>query len=148
MLTKDLATAYSSRVCEYCNCYTSSIVPIEVFYARGRKKRWVTSCHNCAGEPEFSCDGRRLVTVDEQGAVYNSIAQAIKDAGRPIALVDAIKIAASKDPRVRDYCDVDNTLSEEDKCLWRLIYEIVSQGPNSRRIKPIQIQPTLIVEIY
>jgi hypothetical protein len=77
--------------------------------------------------------------------VYDSIKQAIKDAGSPIALVDAIKIAASKDPKVRDYFAVDDSLSEEDRCLWRLIYELVSQGPNSRRISVVQLEPLLIV---
>ena len=147
MLTKDLDAAYRSRVCEYCNRYNSSILPIEIFYRRGRKKRWVTSCHDCAGQPEFNSDGRRLVTVDQHGVVYNSIAQTIKDAGRPIALVDAVKIAATKDPKVRDYFDVDDTLSEKDRCLWRLIYEIISQKQNSRSIKVIQMEPRLIVEM-
>lgn len=54
---KDLAAAYSSRVCEYCNCYKSSILPIELFYSRGRKKRWVTSCHDCAGQPAARKEG-------------------------------------------------------------------------------------------
>ena len=78
-----------------------------------------------------------MVTVDEQREVYDSIKQVIKDVGRPIALIDAIRIAASKDPKVRDYFGFDDTLSEEDRCLWSLIYEIVSEGPN-RRSRGIQ----------
>jgi hypothetical protein len=97
-------------------------------------------------QPNFNSGGRKLITVDEQDAVYDAIAQVIKDAGRPITFVEAVKIAASKDSRVRDYFGVDDTLSEEDRCLWRLIYEIVSGGPNSRKIKTVQVEPKLVVE--
>jgi hypothetical protein len=134
MLMKDLDAAYASNVCDYCGRYNQCTILIELFYCRCRKKRWVTTCHKCAGDPAFCEEKLALVTVDEQGQVYDSIAQVIKDAGGPIALIDTIKIAALKDPKVRIYFGVDDTLSEEDRCLRGFIYEIVSQGPNSRRI--------------
>jgi hypothetical protein len=146
MLMKDLDSAYSSKICEFCDRYKRGTFPVELFYCRGRKKRWVTTCHDCASDSEFRENGLALVTVDEQGQVYDSIKQTIKDAGRPITLVDAIKIAASRDAKVRNYFGVDDALSEEeDKCLWSLIYEIVSEGPNSRRIQALSVEPILIV---
>ncbi|MEP0826095.1 MAG: hypothetical protein HRF40_11475, partial [Nitrososphaera sp.] len=110
MLIRDLDAAYRSKICEYCGRYNQNTFPIELFYCRGRKKRWVTACSECAADPAFQEDSRRLVTVDEQGQVYDLIKQ-IEDVGRPIALIDAIKIAALEYPKVRHYFGVDNTFS-------------------------------------
>jgi hypothetical protein len=51
---KDLDAAYSSKICEYCGRYKSvnHFSDRNIFYCRGRKKRWVTTCHDCATEVE------------------------------------------------------------------------------------------------
>lgn len=73
----------------------------------------------CFHDAEFygGNDSASIYTIDEEGEVYD----AIKDAGRPIALVDAIKIAATKNVKVRDFFVVDEDLSGDDPWLWRLI---------------------------
>jgi hypothetical protein len=120
-------------------------------YGRGRKKRWVTTCHDCSQDPEFERDDNYfgIVTVEQQAEVYDSIEQVIREAGTPIALVDAVKFAASKDLKVRNYLDIDvnddDGHSEDNRSLWGLIHEILSEGPNSRGIRMVKKDPILIV---
>lgn len=72
--------------------------------------------------------GRRVHTSDQESEVYHSIEQVVKEVGKPIPLVEAVKIVATRDQKVRDFYDVDNELSEDDEGLWELIYQILDHS--------------------
>jgi hypothetical protein len=148
MLMKDIDSAYNSKFCEYCNRYKDRIRVTRLIYARGRKLRYVTTCWECLDQPEFygrnNGEPGRIYTVDQYAEVYSSIEQVVREVGKPIALVEAVKIAASRDPKVRAFYDVDVQISEEDPGLWELIYHVVANS-SMCGIVPLVTYPNLIV---
>jgi hypothetical protein len=88
----------------------------------------------------------RLYTADQYAEAYLSIQRVIREYGMPIPLVQAVKLAAERDSKVKEFYDVDEYTSEDDPSLWELIYQIVGDGPPYEGgLVPVEIEPKLVV---
>ena len=135
----------NSKPCQYCGryqwaCDNSMFGPHTlVYFDRGRARHWVRTCRDCANanaKQQFSgpAPHTKIPTqcqkTEAWHAVFNVIIEQQQGSNKPIALVEATKIAASRNETVKDYFGVSNNFSEY-KCsetFLELIHYFVTYG--------------------
>jgi hypothetical protein len=91
-----------------------------MYFDRGRSRRWIPTCRNCAyAKQQFRGPSphTKIPTGFQKIKAWYAIFDVVIEQhhGNPIALVEATKIAASRNETAKDYFDVKDKFSKE-KC--------------------------------
>ena len=129
-----------SKRCHYCHRYDrgSDKQPLKfgppslIYFDRGRSKRWVHTCWNCANAKKQFCGPTphtRVPNIYQKIEAWHAVFDVVVNPqGDPIALVEATKIAAYRNETVKNYFGVNDKFSEE-KCnqtFLELIYYLLT----------------------
>lgn len=128
------------KLCHYCHRYDRGRdkqplkfgPPSLIYFDRGRSKRWVHTCWDCANAKKQFCGPTphtRVPNIFQKiGAWYAVFDVIVNQHGDPIALVGATKIAASRNETAKNYFGVNDKFSEEscNETFLELIYCLIT----------------------
>lgn len=129
-----------SKLCHYCHRYDRGRdkqplkfgPPSLIYFDRGRSKRWVHTCWDCANAKKQFCGPTphtRVSNIFQKIEAWHAVFDVIvKQYGDPIALVEATKIAASRNEIAKNYFGVKDKFSEErcNETFLELIYYLLT----------------------
>ncbi|MDQ3872067.1 MAG: hypothetical protein M3258_00455 [Thermoproteota archaeon] len=150
--------AIASLTCGYCNkSYPTKeqmLHPSEVYSDRGRIKRWVPTCKDCAKSPnvnsnigEFStiadlaATPDKIMTAHDRDEIWAALENAtinLTSFGESfVPLVDVLKAACKSNAKaysmyqVHDW-DQPKDVEKDNKAVWPLIHEIIAMSDSGK----------------
>ena len=134
----------NSKPCQYCGRYQRACDNLMfghhtlVYFDRGRARHWVRTCRDCANaKQQFRgpAPHTKIPTLYKKMEAWYAVFDVVieqqqQSNNKPIALVEATKIAASRNETAKDYFGVSGKFSEY-KCgetFLELIHYFVTCG--------------------
>ena len=135
----------NSKPCQYCGrcqwaCDNLMFGPHTlVYFDRGRKRHWVRTCRDCANAKQqfrgpAPAPHTKIPSLSQKIKSWYAVFDVVieqQGSNKPIALVEATKIAASRNETAKEYFGVSDRFSEYNcgETFLELIHYFVTYGP-------------------
>ena len=133
----------NTKPCQYCSrcqwdCDNLMFGPHTlVYFDRGRKRHWVRTCRDCANaKQQFRgpAPHTKIPSLSQKIKSWYAVFDVVikqQGSNKPIALVEATKIAASRNETAKEYFGVSDKFSEYNcgETFLELIHYFVTYGP-------------------